>query len=594
MKLQTPAWVALTFLMLFLVVIAAGVFLLQGRATLLDRTQTQALELTTQAEALADARLTESQQAQALADAQAQAAARAADAAAAATESAELAAELAALRAVPTATPPPPTVPTVVIAAPEDGARIPISTTVSLVVTASDPIGIAALNITRNGDALGEYDPADAPVVTIIEEMELTVEETITFAVTAINTEGRAAEPVAITVEVFDAEAFNAALRARIEANVAKLRGLEPLEPIVPTLLTPAELRVRFEADFAEDYSVEEAADDVLVYFAFDLLGRDFPLYDFLIDLYSGSVGGFYDPDTAEFVVVSGDSELDELEQWTHAHEFMHALQDQHFGLDRIGDDTLDSEARAALRALAEGEAEWLQLQYILQGYFNETELRALLDLATTQDTSLLEAAPDILRNDLAFPYEAGSAFVEALYEVGGWEAINDAWAKLPRSTEHILHPDRYRAGDVPQLVALAPLTGTLGADWELLDEDILGEFYLREYLSRQLGSGAVDRAATGWGGDRYAVYLSRPADALVMVLRSVWDSEGDSAEFLAAYTDYATARYAADGVTQPDDATCWTGADVTCLWSLGPAETLIVRAPDADLAAVIAAAVGN
>ena len=128
--------------------------------------------------------------------------------------------------------------------------------------------------------------------------------------------------------------------------------------------------------------------------------------------------------------------------------------------------------------------------------------------------------APPVLISSLSFPYSSGYRFVETLYDAGGFEAIDAAWADPPRSTEHILHPERYLAGDAPQIVTLPPLTDTLGVGWELLEDDILGEFFLREYLDQQLAAAVAERAAEGWGGDRYAVYWNEATGGLVMALR--------------------------------------------------------------------------
>ncbi|NIT57160.1 MAG: hypothetical protein GWN00_13275, partial [Aliifodinibius sp.] len=71
----------------------------------------------------------------------------------------------------------------------------------------------------------------------------------------------------------------------------------------------------------------------------------------------------------------------------------------------------------------------------------------------------------------------------------------------------------------------MQPLTDTLGVGWQRLDEDTLGEFYLREYLAQQLEGGLVESAASGWGGDRYTVYWNDEAEEIVMVLKLVWDT---------------------------------------------------------------------
>ena len=74
------------------------------------------------------------------------------------------------------------------------------------------------------------------------------------------------------------------------------------------------------------------------------------------------------------------------------------------------------------------------------------------------------------------------------------------------------------------------------------------------------------------------------------MILRIVWDSVVDSGEFTAAYSQYAALKYGHEGQPQPDGGTCWGAIDSTCLYQLG-AETLIVRAPNLETTAAVAAA---
>ncbi len=139
--------------------------------------------------------------------------------------------------------------------------------------------------------------------------------------------------------------------------------------------------------------------------------------------------------------------------------------------------------------------------------------------------------------------------------------------------------------------MALAPLTDTLGAGWELVDEDIMGEFYLRQYLAQQLPASAVGRAATGWGGDRYAVYHNAAAGGLVMALRLVWDTPADALEFAAAYADYPAALLGVVATPQPDGGNCWVVDEVICLAQV-ESESFIVRAPDEATAAAVMAAI--
>ena len=189
--------------------------------------------------------------------------------------------------------------------------------------------------------------------------------------------------------------------------------------------------------------------------------------------------------------------------------------------------------------------------------------------------------------NAFIFPYTTGRDFAAALFARNGWAGLNAAWENLPQSTEQIIHPDRYFAGDNPQIVDLPPLTGTLGDGWKLAEEAVLGEFFLREYLIQQLSSSDVDTAASGWGGDRYAVYWNEESDEVVLVLRTAWDSINDADQFRAAYGRYTDALFGPIGQAQADGGTCWQSRTVTCVYATGT-EVLVVRAPDVATAVAL------
>lgn len=479
------------------------------------------------------------------------------------------------------------------IVTPLEGATLPTGQPVQLVLVAGDAAGLSSLMLEVNGRRFSTYTlDGDKLYARTLNWQAPDTEGEVVFTVTATNVNDVRSESQSVTVTLADTEARNAAIRAEVEANVSEVRGLELVEPITPVVLTRDELRERVENDFAAEVTPEEAEADVLELSAFDFLGRDYDLYGAQLTLQSEGILGYYDPDTAEFVVVSDGALLDPSAQWTHAHEFVHALQDQHHDLNALSDESLDSETRAAVRALAEGEAELVQYLYLFENdFFTQPEIDAILNDPDQSDGGFLRDFPPVLVNDLAFPYTSGVEFVVDLYREGGFAAIDAAWADPPRTTEHILHPDRYLAGDAPQIVALAPLTDTLGAGWELIDEDILGEFYLRQYLVQQLPAAAVDRAATGWGGDRYAVYWNEADGALVMALRLAWDSPEDALEFAEAYPDYPAGLFDAAAEPQADGSTCWQGTDVICFLQL-EGESFIVRAPDKASATRVMAAI--
>jgi hypothetical protein len=140
----------------------------------------------------------------------------------------------------------------------------------------------------------------------------------------------------------------------------------------------------------------------------------------------------------------------------------------------------------------------------------------------------------------------------------------------------------------VPQVVTLPALTDELGDGWEMLDEGTFGEFYLRQYLSQQLDENSVEVAASGWGGDRYAVYRQESEQVIAMALRLAWDSAEDKAEFAAIYPQYPAYLFASNEELLTDDLACIAGPDdLICVAEVG-ADSLIIRAPDLDTAVLI------
>ncbi len=146
---------------------------------------------------------------------------------------------------------------------------------------------------------------------------------------------------------------------------------------------------------------------------------------------------------------------------------------------------------------------------------------------------------PAILRETLLFPYQQGLAFVSTLAGSGGWPAVDRAYGRLPDSTEQILHPEKYLAGEKPVAVPLdgAALAKAMGAGWTSTPADTLGEFQLSTWL-RENGVPALDAqaAAAGWGGDRIE-YLRGPNGAYALALLTRWDTPKDASEFAAAAT---------------------------------------------------------
>lgn len=452
---------------------------------------------------------------------------------------------------------------------------------IDLIGSASHPEGIASFSVAVNGESLLNDAPFDVRLHTAAVRYVPRAPGEYRFSLLAITTSGRAAPPATLTVQVIAAERdINDAIRDQIQQNVSDLRGLPLLDPIFPTLLTRAELTERLQAETAVSLDRAELAREAVVLSAFDFVPPGYDLYEAMVPFLSAAVAGYYEPETKQFIVVSEGQTMTQEEQLTYAHEFMHALQDQHFQLALLGGRQLSHDARLALRALGEGEAELIEFLYRGRGYLTGETLDESEFIYGTPEFS---NAPDFLVSDFNFPYTRGADFVYALYNNGGFEPLTAAWQTLPQSTEQILHPEKYLAVEAPLPVQLPPLTNTLGADWRWVQTDVFGEFYVREYLSLYLPTADSVTAAAGWGGDQYHVFQQDGTGAVAMALEVAWDTPADAAEFAAAFATFAQNR---GGELIPNPAPnplvqCWSGtADVLCLWPTATT-TRITRAPD-------------
>lgn len=321
------------------------------------------------------------------------------------------------------------------------------------------------------------------------------------------------------------------------------------------------------------------------------LIPEDFDLKSLYTDLYSEQIAGFYDNETQQIYVVQGMS-FGGSEKLTYSHEFTHVLQDQTYDFENglgYNDDMCeeDSEKCAAIQSLIEGDATLTELLWF-QTYATQQDYDDLMEMYNDLETPILDSAPESISADLYFPYEQGFEFVMYLYEEGGYEAMDNAYLNPPLSTEQILHPERYPA-DVPKTVTLPDLGSILGEGWTLIDQNVMGEWYIFLILNKayqedfQLSERIAETAAEGWGGDAYAFYRNESADEIIFILDSVWDTTDDAIEFGKAFTDYANLRWGSSD-HQIMDWPSWEGSQGISAFLIDGDRTIWIMAPSEDL----------
>ncbi len=329
----------------------------------------------------------------------------------------------------------------------------------------------------------------------------------------------------------------NGALYSQIEAQVIALRGLDQRSPVERDVLDEAGLRDYITSSFREDNPASLVTATETLYKALMLMPQDASLESLYIDLLTSQVAGLYDDKTKKMYVISRSGTIGPAEEITYAHEFTHALQDQHFGLRALIGEAKDQGDRTIARtALVEGDATLLMSLWA-QAHLTPAELGQVAGASDPASEAVLAKMPAILRESLLFPYTSGLAIALGDFTKGGFAAVDRQFASPPDSTEQVLHPDKLAAREAPIAVSFpTDLASRLGAGWTLAMEDTLGEFQL-EVLLRDAGGAASavsSKAAAGWGGDRVAL-VEGPAGATGVVLDTTWDTNGDATEFASA-----------------------------------------------------------
>ena len=388
------------------------------------------------------------------------------------------------------------------------------------------------------------------------------------------------------TAEPIDASAPLEDTLDAIGERVTGIRGL----PSLTSLERGLQSRDEFKAEAAAEEPDEEKRLEIELLKEFctvlDLCSETDDLLGASKDITGKGILGYYQIDEKILTAVIDEEQLEPRGWLIYAHEYTHALQDQQFDLSMIlepGDDGFD--IIKAVRALMEGDANFTQF------LFYESlpqEQQALLakelegDIEEFSRSQEVTQAPRIIRETFGWEHGAGPGFVFRLYLEGGFDAINEAYQNLPQSTEQVLHPEKYLAGEEPHTVELPELASALGNGWQQRDTGVLGELRTRIYLGTFLSEDQADGAATGWGGDRYAL-MKDAQDRLLIAMRFSWDTVEDAEEFFRAYLDLADEKSQGqwETIRAEENERLWEGEDIAVYLSLEGAGSTVIIGPN-------------
>lgn len=331
---------------------------------------------------------------------------------------------------------------------------------------------------------------------------------------------------------------------------VEQARGRPFREQVTVELLDDAAFRARLaQVDAPADAAV--AAQQQLLE-AVGAIPAGYDLVALSHQVNAEAVLGFYDPATGELVVRG---ELTPFTRIVLAHELTHALDDQWYDLGALSDPETDDDAAYALAALVEGSAQVVEDAYRDSLSAEERGAAAAEQQRDGERMDLATMPPDLYEG-LTDVYTDGLAFVQAVLRAGGTAALDAAFASPPASSEQILHPERYRAGDAPITVAAPPAGGTVTAS------GTLGEAGLLDLLDLGVPPARARTAAEGWGGDHSLVWSSGTGWCLRVDV--VTDTSADATELSDALQEWGAERSGSATATPEDRLVRFTACSGT------------------------------
>jgi hypothetical protein len=366
---------------------------------------------------------------------------------------------------------------------------------------------------------------------------------------------------------------------AEITSFVEQYRQLALPDEIPIKFLTRRQLQEQWRDTSFDVAALEAVQTQQEFYRALNLIEPGVDLVEAAFASQTDIMLGYYTPKEKAMVIIAESVNMFAEEEMTFAHEYVHALQDYHFDLSHIFDEKLSGDALLAARSLPEGDARLVEDLFTQQN-IRQDEIEYNIYRYLFREHPQLEGVSPALGIFTYFPYTAGEYFVVNLFIQGGysWDLVNQAYEHLPVSSEQVMHPEKYLAGEAPTPVTLPELAPVLGADWHEIDRDVLGEAGFLVWLVDQVDQPTAINGAAGWDGDTYSLWVDAGQRRL-LVESSIWATETEATEFAAAFRGTLPGSQA-----QPypgPDATLWENNGGVTLLTQVRQRVLLIIAPD-------------
>lgn len=392
---------------------------------------------------------------------------------------------------------------------------------------------------------------------------------------------GTSAEPTPTATPAVADEPETVETLALVAERTEELFELDGGDGPEVTLLDDDELADLIEELLTDDESAESLRRDEAFYTLLGLIPPGTDLLELNEELLNAGVAGLYRPEIDHLYVRLFGS-FSSLEEATASHEYAHYLQDVGYDLEAMFEVVSgDRDAELALRALIEGDASYVEQQYIAE-HFNSVQLFSM-GFGGVLAASEAPAVPYVFTRETTFVYLDGQRWISNLLRQG-YER-GEVYADPPRTTREVINARDYTDDRQRERLELVFNEDKLPADWSIGPRETVGQLVLSVWLEElDARSGSASRATDGWLVDA-AYVMHDDNEPVALVVQLEWESIDEALEFTEIATESLDddLRYAATDCSFCD-AGAWDGpSGVITLHPLGGTSLLLVVAPTTE-----------
>jgi hypothetical protein len=298
--------------------------------------------------------------------------------------------------------------------------------------------------------------------------------------------------------------------------KVAELRGLTFDHPVAAEFLEDAayEKQVAVDMGTLTKEDKQDLARDQTQFLVLGLIGPDVNLRDSVESLEESGTAAYYSPKTKK-ITVRGTTLDDPATRVTVAHELTHALQDQHFDLQKLDKAARTTHGSRALHALAEGDA--VRTADAFEKTLSDADQQAYkarqAELGRQSHMEIVaKAVPDSLQFDFQSPYALGPSMLDALVAKEQAGAVDALFANPPVADAVFVTPlamlehRTFQTVDPPALVKGEKRSGK---------PDVFGALALFQVLASRTDNATALSAADAWDGDAMVFFTRKGQSCL-------------------------------------------------------------------------------